>query len=288
MTKLRIFTRKYWILFDENQIIRPIFLPTNHFFMQIVSLTTDYGTRDYYVAELKAMLLGNSLDMQVVDVSNEVEKFDIVQASFFLKNTMNAFPAGTIHIVAVHCHYAGSSEMICFQRNSQWFIGPNNGIFSLVFDDLQEEEMFVVSPPNVQPFSINRLISHAAAYLSHQLPVQEIGPPLTQFVRKLNIQPVITSGQIRATIVHIDYFENVIVNLRKETFDRVCNGREFEIYYKPNEPITSFSQNYGQVGVGEALAFFNSAGYLEIALNMDRAASMLHLHKNETIQINFK
>ncbi|MCE2788707.1 MAG: SAM-dependent chlorinase/fluorinase [Saprospiraceae bacterium] len=256
--------------------------------MQIVSLTTDYGTRDYYVAELKAMLLGSSQDLQVVDVSNEVDKFDIVQASFFLKNVMYAFPVSTIHVVAVHCHSAGSTEIICFQRNKHWFIGPNNGVFSLVFDDLQEEEIFVVSPPAVNPFSLNRLISHAAAYLSHQLPLHEIGPSLAQFVRKLNIQPVITSGQIRATIVHIDYFENVIVNLRKETFDRVCNGREFEIYYKPNEPITCFSRNYGEVGAGEALAFFNSSGYLEIALNMDRAASMLHLHKNETIQINFK
>lgn len=256
--------------------------------MQIVSLTSDYGIRDYYVAELKAAILGKGNQIQVVDVSNNVDRFDIVQASFFIKNVIPSFPQGTIHVVAVHCHYTSQPELIGFERDGQWFVGPNNGIFSLVFDDLREEEMFVIQQPGDTPLPLNGLIAHATAYLSHALPLNEIGPPLQSLTRKLVIQPVITSSQIRATIMHIDHFENVIVNLKKEVFEKTRNGRNFEIYYKPNEPITCLSRNYGDVSVGEALAFFNASGYLEIALNMDMASTMLNLHKNETIQINFK
>jgi S-adenosylmethionine hydrolase len=256
--------------------------------MQIVSLTSDYGTRDYYLAELKAAILSTGNHLQVVDVSNDVDRFDIVQASFFIKNVIPSFPEGTIHVVAVHCHYTSHPELIGFERNGHYFIGPNNGILSLVFDDLHENEVVTIPSPGEKTLSLNALIAHATGYISHQLPLTEIGPSVSQLTRKLVIQPVVTSSQIRATIMHIDHFENVIVNLKKDVFEKTRNGRNFEIYYKPNEPITTLSINYGDVSVGEALAFFNTSGYLEIALNMDKASSMLNLHKNETIQINFK
>ena len=135
--------------------------------------------------------------------------------------------------------------------------------------------------------SVSAIFSHAAAYLGHGLPISEIGPVVANFSRKLVIQPVITSNQIRATIIHIDHFENAVVNLRKDMFERVRNERNFALYYKQNDPITFLSKDYGDVAIGDALAFFNSAGYLEIAINMDKASSMLNLFKNEMIQINF-
>ncbi len=135
--------------------------------------------------------------------------------------------------------------------------------------------------------SISAIYSHAAAYLGHGLPISDIGPVVAHFTRKLVIQPVITSQQIRATIIHIDHFENVVVNLKKETFERVRNDRSFALYYKQNDPITFLCKDYGDVAIGDALAFFNTAGYLEIAINMDKASSMLNLFKNEMIQINF-
>ena len=78
-----------------------------------------------------------------------------------------------------------------------------------------------------------------------------------------------------------------MVNLREDLFERVRNNRRFALFYQPNDPITFLSKDYGDVAVGDALAFFNSSGYLEIALNMDKASSMLNLNKGEMIQINF-
>ena len=134
---------------------------------------------------------------------------------------------------------------------------------------------------------VNAIFSHAAAYIGHGLPLSDIGNMVPNFNKKLVIQPVVTSSQIRATVIHIDHFENVVVNLKKDLFDKVRNKRRFELFYKPHDPITFLSKDYGDVSIGDPLAYFNSAGYLEIAINMDKASSMLNLMKGEMIQINF-
>ena len=255
--------------------------------MQIVSLTTDYGRKDYYVAELKASILTNKNDFTIIDISHEIDKYDIVQASFYLENAIKSFPKGSIHIVAVNCNYSRKSEYICFEKGEHFFIGPNNGIFSLMFDDLDESMVYTIAKPDGNHVNVNTIFSHATAYIGHDLPLNEIGEKVKNFNKKLVIQPVVTANQIRATAIHIDHFENVVVNLREELFEKVRNNRRFALFYQPNDPITFLSKDYGDVAVGDALAFFNSSGYLEIALNMDKASSMLNLNKGEMIQINF-
>jgi hypothetical protein len=255
--------------------------------MQIVSLTTDYGSKDFYVAELKASIISKKADTNLIDISHEIDRFDIVQAAFFLTNALNSFPSESIHVVAVNCNYKRKGELICFKKDDQYFVGPNNGIFSLIFDDLDETHIFVIKSPNDENNSLAEVFSHAVAYIGHGLPIEEIGPVVENFSCKLVIQPVATSNQIRATIIHIDHFDNVIVNLKRELFEKICNGRKFELYYKQNDPITFLSKDYGDVAIGDPLAFFNSSGYLEIALNMDKASTMLNLYKNEMVQINF-
>jgi len=254
--------------------------------MQIVSLTTDYGYKDFYAAELKASLLSAKKDFNIIDISHDIDHFDIVQASFFLQNALKSFPKESIHIVAVKCNNLKKTDLITFYHEGHYFVGPNNGVFSLVFDDINESKIYVIQPPEGD-LTVNRVLSHAAAYISHGLPLEDIGPPLETFNKKLIIQPVVNAHQIRAMVIHIDHFENIIINLKKELFHKVCQGRKFELYYKPNDPITTLSKSYGDVAIGDPLAFFNSSGYLEIAVNLDKASSLLGLNKNEMIQINF-
>lgn len=255
--------------------------------MQIVSLTTDYGSKDYYVAELKASILSRKDDFNIIDISHNIDRFDIEQAAFFLVNTLPAFKESSIHIVAVNCNYKRKSEYICFEKNGHYFIGPNNGVFSLIFDDIDESKVYVVDLPDTSNMSVNTLLAHAAAYIGHGLPLEEIGPMVPHFTRRLIIRPVVTASQIRASIIHIDHFENVIINLKKDVFEKARNNRRFELHYKPHDPITFISNDYSDVAIGDAVAFFNSSGYLEIALNLDKASSMLNLAKSEMIQINF-
>lgn len=255
--------------------------------MQVVTLTTDFGNQDYYVAELKGALLSIAGQVELVDVSHSISSYDIVQASFYVQNIYNKFPLGTIHIVAVHHYYSRKNRILVFKRDGHFFVAPDNGVASLLFEDLKIGEIFTIDESELQFDTIVDIYAHVVGYIKHNLPVEEIGPRVDSINKKLQLEPVITDNQIRATIMHVDHYDNVIVNLKKEEFEQIRNGRKFELYYKQNEPIDHISRMYSDVVVGEVLCMFNSDGYLEIAINMGKASSMLNLFRNETIQINF-
>lgn len=255
--------------------------------MALVSLTTDFGLKDYNVAKLKSAIFHHIKQVQIVDISHHIDKFDIVQAAFYLQNVIPSFPENTIHAVAVYSHYKKNSEIITFNKNGQYFVGPNNGIFSLIFDDLDPKKIYKVDAPHDKANSTISVLAHAIAYISHGLPLAEIGPIPEQFYQKMLLKPVLTQHQIRAAIIHIDNFENVIINLKRSEFESLRAGRSFELYYKQNEPITILHNHYGDVPIGDPVAFFNSSDYLVIAVNLDKAASLYNLHKNEMIQIYF-
>lgn len=253
--------------------------------MQIVSLTTDFGIADYFVADLKASILSQYGLVQFVDISHQIASHDIMQAAYYLKNVNDSFPTGTIHIVAVYNYYEHKSKFVAFKHNGQYYLGPNNGIFSLVFDDIDSSKIFEIDfGDNV---SLTQIYSHSVALISNKIPLNEIGPVVDHFHVKLPISPVITPSQIRATILHIDHYNNAVINITKNQFEKIRNDRRFEIYYKQTDPITTISKHYAEVAVGDVLALFDSTGYLVIAINMNRASDQLNLVKNETIQINF-
>ncbi len=252
--------------------------------MHVVTLITDFGNQDYYAAELKGSLLSASNGITIIDVSHSIESYDIVQAAFFLSSVYSKFPKGTIHVVSVYNYYDDNVEHLAIERDGHYFLAPNNGVLSLLFEDIREEETYKIE---FQSGHIATRIGHAVGVISHGLPLAELGPHPFEVTRKMGIQPVITSSQIRATIIHIDHYENVVVNLTKDLFEKVRNGRVFSLYYKQTEPITRISDNYGDSPVGETLCLFNSADYLEIAVNMGKASTMFNLNKDETIQINF-
>lgn len=255
--------------------------------MQIVSITTDFGIQDYYVAELKAQIYKRCPTAQIVDVSHSIDSHDIVQAAHFLDNVFRSFAKGTIHCVAVYNYYQKNSIFVTMEREGHFFIGPDNGIFSLMFEDLRPSEVNVIDHQMLGLGSIAQIVGWTTNYLSQGNPIAEIGSPAQTITQKMGIKPVVTGSQIRATIIHIDHYENVVINLKREQFEKVRAGRSFQLYYKQTDPITAISENYGDVGITDVMCSFNAAGYMQIGINMGRASSMLNLNKNETIQINF-
>lgn len=252
--------------------------------MQVITLTTDYGHQDFYVAQLKGAILSKVKDVKIVDVSHSLERYDIVQTALFLESTYPHFPSESIHIVSVLNYYGRYNDFLITRQESQIFITPNNGVLSLLFPNIKEEEVYSI---DFECAHLSSLFAHCVAAIDHGLSIEDLGPPCQNYIKKMGIQPVITNSQIRGTIIHIDHYENVVINIKKTDFDYLCKGRPFQIYYKQNDPICRLSRNYNDVDVGESLCLFNSSGYLEIAVNMGKAATMYNLNKDETIQINF-
>lgn len=253
--------------------------------MRIITLITDFGSEDYYVALLKGHLLSVMPQANIVDITHHITPHDIMEGAFFLKSTYKRFPEGTIHIVGVNTYYEAKGHMIAFEHEGYIFIGPNNGLFSLVLSGMDENKIYEILDQD--ELDLYDIIGNAIQGIAAGSTLHYVGKPVRQYERKLSLQPVINQDQIRATIIHVDHFGNVIINLTKEAFEKVRRDRHFAIYYKSDEPVIKLSRRYNDVAIGDVCAFFNSINMLELAINMGDAHRLLSLNKNETIHIDF-
>ena len=254
--------------------------------MAVITLTSDFGRKDYYLARIKGELASISPVPNVIDISHEIDNFDIAQAGFVLKSAYLSFPKGSIHLVSVFNNLEASEGLMLFSRNNHFFIGPDNGLFTTMFPDLDSPVYCIDCKKNSQ-ISGNNKVMEAIAQLLEGWPIDDIGEMLDKWVIKLPMRPVIVGDQIRGIIVYIDKFGNVITNIDRATFEFYRKGRDFKLFYQRNDPITAISPGYWDVRPGEALCKFNSTNYLEIAVNMGNASEELILNKNEAVQITF-
>ncbi|MCB0705580.1 MAG: SAM-dependent chlorinase/fluorinase [Saprospiraceae bacterium] len=254
--------------------------------MRIITLTTDLGWRDYYVAVIKGTLLSRQPDIQVVDITHDIPHYNIVEGAFVLKNAYPNFPSGTIHLVSILDYPSPESDFLVIRHDDHYFIGPNNGLFSLAFEE-RPEEVYRLSSGSAHVFGLKNLFAEAIAHICEDKPLSDIGERNPHMVERISLQPVVSKDQLRGTILHIDHYDNAIVNIRRELFEKIRNGRQFQLFFKRHDPIVRLSNRYCDVPVGEPLCLFNSAGLLEIALNMDKASTLLGLSLDDTIQINF-
>ena len=255
--------------------------------MPIVTLTTDFGLRDYYVAAMKGALLRRVRDLSIVDISHNIKTFDIVQGAFMLKNAYAHFPPGTIHLVSVNNAPVTDRTFLAFRYDEHYFVGPDNGLFALAFGEITRD-IYEIDYDPAAPFPDSEVFATVIQHFAAEKPFNEIGIPIARIEERISLQPVISPTQIRGSIIHIDNYENAILNINRELFERIGQQRNFALYFKRKHPITRLSQHYSEVPVGETLCRFNSADYLEIAVNMGTAATLRWRHVNDGVQIDFE
>ncbi len=255
--------------------------------MKLVTLTTDYGTKDYYVAFLKGRIYSQATSVQVVDLCNHIEPYNISKAAFVVKNSFHAFPMGTIHLICVSNFYNEKPRFLAFEFSGHFFVVPDNGILSLMFDSYQGELYELIVDESLSLPDLYNFYANAASYILENNRLDGIGNKTKEFEKRYSIQPIIGKDYIRGTIVHVDVFENVIVNVDREIFERVSKGRNFELYFKRFDPLTLLSEKYSDVQPGDPICLFNSGGLLEIAVHNGKAASLFGLDLGDTVQIDF-
>lgn len=254
--------------------------------MLIATLTTDFGWQDFYVGRIKGALLSAYQPLQLVDITHHVEPYDIVRAAFILKNAYVSFPKGTLHLVCVNDHYQANNHFIAFEEEGQIFVGPDNGLFSMVFPTIKGPIHQLEVPQN-DSFPLSEVLARAVAHFGQGGALPAIGPLKEQITRRFSLQPVTSADRIRGTVIHVDRYENVVVNIEQGLFEQIAEGRSFSLYFKRHDPILRLSKNYHEVPVGEVLCLFNASGLLEIAINMGKASSLLGLHLDDTVQVDF-
>lgn len=253
--------------------------------MSIVTFTSDLGLSDYYVAVVKGNLLSKAPSIKLVDITHNVQSFDIVQGAYILKNAYSSFPEGTIHLISINNHYQKDHCFLAARYDGHYFIGPDNGIFSLIFNHKPDVVYELEKPANML---VQELYADAVAHISGGMPFNEIGHLVDEIEERITFQPIVSAGLIKGVVIHVDHFENVIVNISKELFEQNRNKRPFKIYFKRFDPITQLSKSYSDVPVGEMLCQFNAAGMLEIAVNKGKASSLLGLNIEDGVHIEFE
>lgn len=253
--------------------------------MHFVTLITDFGTRDYYAGMVKGLIYKEVRDVTVVDVTHDIAAYDIVEAAYTLQQSYRSFPRGTIHLILVSNH-ENPDHALVFEHKGHWFVGPNNGMFSLCFDDIPK----AVYRLDLQLKNL-LAIRHKAGSALNQIISGEFEQlellPERDYVQRLHLHPIVETSEIRGSVLLIDHYGNAVLNIRRELFEYVRKGRDFEIYYKRNHPITHISEPGDDIEVDDIFCHFNDAGYMELSVNMGNAAERYDLKREETVHIQF-
>lgn len=250
-------------------------------------MLSDFGWRDYHLAVLKGRILSAAPRLRLVDINHDIPSYDIVRAAYLLGNTYWAYPQGSIHLVSVHDFYQKRSRFLAIFTEGHYFIGPDNGLFSLLFAKTPEET-YALSAVQKGRFPLAEIYGNAIAHILRDQPFYEIGRPVQQFTQRLQLQPVIGADYIRCTVIYLDAFGNVTLNVSRQLFEEVGQKRNFRLSFKRHESYHQLSRHFFDVPEGELLCRINSADYLELAIRMGRASTLLGLEMEDTVQLDFQ
>jgi len=257
--------------------------------MAIITLTTDLGLRDHYVGILKGKILARSPQVTLVDISHEIDPFNIQQAAFVLKNAYHYFPEGTIHLLSVHAENKAALKCVVIEYKKHLFTGLDNGLFSLIFDDYPDKIIEVQrDAATVSAYIAKDVLAETSSLLATGTAIQTLGKQLSSIETKTFLRPPENQDMMKGSVVYVDRFGNVIINITKERFEKNRAGRRFMIHFRKNDEFHMMSNSYSDVRDGEKLCLFNSSGYLEIAINKGNASELLGLHVDDIIQIEFE
>jgi len=257
--------------------------------MGLITLTTDWGLRDYYAAAAKGAIYNLYSEAVVVDISHQIPPFDIIQASLVLKNSYKYFPKGTVHIVEVKAQAVNiANAHLAITHEGQYFIGADNGIFSLVLDEMPNNIVEIITDNHFSCFPTKDIYIKAACHLSKGGKLEDLGNKKEKYLERLMLRATTDEASIKGSIIYIDDFGNIITNISRDLFEQIRKGRKYNIFIRRFEyEISDVSQSYGEVPEGEKVAIFNSSGYLEVAINEGKASNLLGLSLNDTIRIDF-
>lgn len=254
---------------------------------KIVTLTTDWKQHDIYIGNIKGRLLSNCPGISVIDLAHNVPSFNIQHASFIVSYGFNNFPTGTIHLVMVNSEAVASHKLLVTEHSGHVFVVPDNGIIGLLFDPLPDKVIGVNIAAHGSFASLDGFVNTVMAlYNGHG--IESLGEITTDYLVKRNYRATVGDSFIQGNIIYFDSYSNAVTNISKSLFDKVGNGRNYNILVQSNyNRIDKLSKTYQEVKEGELLGLFNSFNLLEIAIRNGYAAEMLSLNVGGSVSVVF-
>lgn len=275
--------------------------------MSIITLTTDFGHKDYFVGALKGKILSEHKEAVIVDISHEIDLFNTFEASYCIEAAYHNFPKGTIHIIGVDSERVGDTQHIAMQWDDHYFICADNGILNTLIQKKIPQKMVAITIHdrlNMDASDMDVFVA-VACHIARGGLLNVIGKEISSLKPVSVLISSISDdlSEIKGQIVYIDSFGNCVTNISQRQFNETLRGRKFEIVIK-NKKFSRLHKSYSDFQVsdvkqlkdleGDFLALFNENGYLEIAIyksnpkTVGSAATLLGLHFRDTVSIKFK
>ena len=275
--------------------------------MTFVTLTTDFGHKDYSIAVIKAALLSQIPEVNIIDISHQISPYNHSETAYILKNSYAAFPKGSIHIIGVESEFTPENIHLAMEFDGHFFIGADNGIFSLIKEELKSIKTVAINIHKsvITSFPVLDVFINVAAHISRDGALEVIGSPVNKIRELTNIKPVINpeGNKILGSVIYIDNYGNVVTNITEKLFKKIGKTRNFMISARTLK-FRKIHNSYGgsidfslpkekREEDGKKVALFNSAGHLELAvyksnpLTVGSASSLFGLNYRDPVTIQF-
>jgi len=272
--------------------------------MGIITLTTDMGLNDHYVASLKGTILKSVNPVNIVDITHNVRPFDVAEAASHVSSCFKDFPDGTVHVIGVDSepivNFSGNDgsfpSILVYKK--QYFISNDNGFFGVLLKQNKPDSFWriddVMSHPNLFKFPTKNMLLVVAARILNGDKIKDIASPHEDYKNAFSPVAVSENNLIKGHVIHCDSYGNAITNIHKDLFDRYGKDTPFIIRFKKKDYfIDVISLSYNEVPPGEKVAIFNENNLLEIAINRGAsktnggAEQLFGLHENDIVRVEF-
>lgn len=262
--------------------------------LRLITLLTDFGDRDWFVAGMKGVILSTHPDARIVDLSHQIVPHRIDEAAYFLKSCYREFPEGTIHVVIVDPGVGSARRAIAVKSARYFFLGPDNGVLTYIFYDEQPVEVREIDQRKFRrespghTFDGRDLFASAAARLAKHEPFESYGPVIEDYRRCSISQPHWEHTALVGEIAYVDRFGNLISNLTSQHLEEVrstTSHRQLAIRIG-DRVIKDLVDSYSNGSAGQPCALINSDGRIEIFLKEASASDLLHVDKGERIEVS--
>jgi len=275
--------------------------------MAIITLTTDFGEKDYFAGATKGAIYSELPDVKIVDISHSISPFNVSEAAYIIQSAYRSFPKGTIHLIGIDAELTPENKHIAVKLDDHYFICANNGIMSMLCNEITPEKIVEINIHDriETSFPVLDVFVKVACHIARGGTLEVIGKVISEIKPIKNLKPFVNEeqNQIIGNVIYIDNYGNVVTNISRKFFERIRKHRRYKIYarsyafdciYNKYSDFVNFEiPESKRNDEGEKIVVFNSADYLEVAiyksnpLTVGSASSLMGLKINDTVTINF-
>ena len=261
--------------------------------MPVITLLTDYGISDSYVAEVKGAMLKISPDATIVDISHDVGNYDIESGAFHLARAAPYFPDGTVHVCVVDPGVGSTRKPIIVEARGACFVGPDNGLMAPAAERLGVEDIWEITKTDMLPtrvsyvFDGRDVFGPTGAHISMGVPPNKLGIQIGDMIRLPAYTPRLEGDTVHTQVIHVDGFGNLVTNVTYETLEKIgaSGDARLKVTVRGRELDLLYAKRFSAVPEGEPLLLVAGGGYLEISVNQGNAAKRLGLSKGTQISM---